>query len=395
MDSSVRRPRVEKSIPTAAELLPHPADAHAQVTRPPDSWSTVASRLASTTGWCSGRTRTPVASRSRWVWAARKASRSIGSGMSTVVGQRHAAVGRVRVALVVAGDDHRVLDDVERLEPGVLGVAGERRHPHRVGGDTGSVRGKDGQVHRRSARRRLLAGHRGVDDAGHRPAEVGGADAPELEAVAGGPPRGPASTRARRRWPSGRRSSAWRPAFCDGRSPSASALMTSLSSRVRIVGEATVALVGGQVDDPQHRAVVLPERAGTRRPGPSSRRRPAGPPRCRRATIAVRRRPSLRHLLGQHEDRRLDLGEVLVEGRRRGARPAGDVDHLQVAVGAWSAASRRCTRAGAAGWPGPGGPGTRPSAARSSSASTPAVDSAGMLTATTQPRPPPARGART
>jgi hypothetical protein len=40
-----------------------------------------------------------------------------------------------------------------------------------------------------------------------------------------------------------------------------------------------------------------------------------------------------RHLLGQHEDRRLDVGEVLVEGRRRRARLAGDVDDLDRAVG--------------------------------------------------------------
>jgi hypothetical protein len=43
----------------------------------------------------------------------------------------------------------------------------------------------------------------------------------------------------------------------------------------------------------------------------------------------------LGHLLRQHEDRRLDVGEVLVEGRRRRARVAGDVDDLHVAV-------RRC-----------------------------------------------------
>ena len=36
------------------------------------------------------------------------------------------------------------------------------------------------------------------------------------------------------------------------------------------------------------------------------------------------------HLLGEREHRLLDVAEVLVEGRRRGADPAGDVDHREV-----------------------------------------------------------------
>jgi hypothetical protein len=39
------------------------------------------------------------------------------------------------------------------------------------------------------------------------------------------------------------------------------------------------------------------------------------------------------HFLGQYEHRALDVGEVLVEGRRRRADRTGDVDHSNVANG--------------------------------------------------------------
>ncbi len=95
--------------------------------------------------------------------------------------------------------------------------------------------------------------------------------------------------------------------------------------------EPAVALVGGEVHHPEHRAVLLPEleegvdELERRGEGVGARPRPVGDDLGE--VLAL-----LGHLLGQHEDRRLDVGEVLVEGRRRRAGLAGDVDHLHVAV---------------------------------------------------------------
>ncbi len=81
MVSSVRRPRVRGSAPVARSSSSiHPTPRHMR-TRPWDSTSTVAMRLARTTGWWLGTTRTPVASVIRSVTAARKAMRSSGSGI--------------------------------------------------------------------------------------------------------------------------------------------------------------------------------------------------------------------------------------------------------------------------------------------------------------------------
>ncbi len=80
MLSSARRPRLAKSAPQASSSSRiHPTPTHSR-TRPPESRSRVASRLASTTGWWAGSTSTPVASPIRLVPPATKARRSRGSG---------------------------------------------------------------------------------------------------------------------------------------------------------------------------------------------------------------------------------------------------------------------------------------------------------------------------
>ena len=87
MSSSVRAPRVLKSMPTdssSSRIQPTPMPSRS---RPPDRTSMVASRLARGSAWCSGRTSTPVANTMRRVWAARKASRSRGSGMGQSSGR--------------------------------------------------------------------------------------------------------------------------------------------------------------------------------------------------------------------------------------------------------------------------------------------------------------------
>ena len=87
MASSVRLPRSSGSMPRAAtssRIQPTPTPRNR---RPPESWSIVAQRLASWSGWCSGRTRTPVPNRNRSVRAASQAIRSSGSGSSQSSGR--------------------------------------------------------------------------------------------------------------------------------------------------------------------------------------------------------------------------------------------------------------------------------------------------------------------
>ncbi len=81
MVSSVRRPLVRGSAPVAdSSSSIQPTPRHIR-TRPFERTSTVAIRLARTTAWWFGTTRTPVARVIREVTAARKAIRSSGSGM--------------------------------------------------------------------------------------------------------------------------------------------------------------------------------------------------------------------------------------------------------------------------------------------------------------------------
>ena len=118
------------------------------------------------------------------------------------------------------------------------------------------------------------------------------------------------------------------------------------------VAEPLVALLGGQVDHPEAPSGGPPRSAMNPSTSASAVSYPAALPAPSPPTISVSEPPSCDHLLGQHQDGRLDLGEVLVEGGRRGAGPAGDVDDLEVAV-AGRSASRPCARAGAGGWRAP------------------------------------------
>ena len=61
-------------------------------------------------------------------------------GQLAVLGQRHAAGVAVRVAALVADRHGDVLDGEQRLEPHLVGVLRERRHPRRVAGDIEPVR---------------------------------------------------------------------------------------------------------------------------------------------------------------------------------------------------------------------------------------------------------------
>ena len=80
-----------KSTPAAsASLASAPTPIPNSRIRPRDSWSIVASRLASTTGWWNGSSSTDVPSRSRSVTPATKLSTSSGSaiGVSAAIGTR-------------------------------------------------------------------------------------------------------------------------------------------------------------------------------------------------------------------------------------------------------------------------------------------------------------------
>ena len=95
--------------------------------------------------------------------------------------------------------------------------------------------------------------------------------------------------------------------------------------------EAAVAFLGRQIHDPQDRPVLVPEleEAVTQlcRGGDACLALPR--PLADQRGQAM---PVERHLLGQHQDGRFDVGEVLIEGRRRRARLASDVDDLQIAI---------------------------------------------------------------
>ncbi len=81
MSSSVRAPRVVKSMPSASNSSRiHPTPTPSRIL-PPDNPSIVATRLASDTAEYCGSTRMPVANTIRRVTPARKASRSSGSGI--------------------------------------------------------------------------------------------------------------------------------------------------------------------------------------------------------------------------------------------------------------------------------------------------------------------------
>ena len=81
MYSSMRRPRFGEVHADSPVLLGQLAHTDAELDPSVESTSRVATDLAKTTGWCSGRTTTLVP---RWivlVAAATKASHTIGSGM--------------------------------------------------------------------------------------------------------------------------------------------------------------------------------------------------------------------------------------------------------------------------------------------------------------------------
>ena len=131
--------------------------------------------------------------------------------------------------------------------------------------------------------------------------------------------------------PSGRGPWARRPSACDAAGDVGQRLGDVVEEADADLLEPAVALVGGEVHHAEHRAVVLPEREERvdqlERRGEGVGAGPRAVGDDLGEVLAL-----LRHLLGQHEDGRLDVGEVLVEGRRRRAGLAGDVDHLHVAV---------------------------------------------------------------
>ena len=77
--SSVRAPRRFQGIPRASNSSRSHPTPMPRSTRPPVSWSMVASCLASTSGLRSGRIRMPVASRMVEVWAPTQVSQVRGS----------------------------------------------------------------------------------------------------------------------------------------------------------------------------------------------------------------------------------------------------------------------------------------------------------------------------
>ncbi len=75
-----------------------------------------------------------------------------------------------------------------------------------------------------------------------------------------------------------------------------------------------VTLFGGQVNDPEHSAVVLPVREEALRDGQRGAPAPLLGPVAAHQVGQLRR--LVDHAFGQHLDRLLDVSEVLIEGRR-------------------------------------------------------------------------------
>ena len=96
------------------------------------------------------------------------------------------------------------------------------------------------------------------------------------------------------------------------------------------VAEALVAFLRGEVARPQHGAVVVPVARRSRRRADAPTSSPSAPAhgRSSSARSGARLSPTA---LGEREHRLFDVAEVLVEGRRRRADRAGDVDDPQIA----------------------------------------------------------------
>ena len=147
MVSSVRRPRLRGSAPVARSSSSiHPTPTHIR-TRPPDRTSTVAIRLASTTGLVVGHHQHPGGQGDPLGDGGQVGHEVQRVGDPAVVGQRHLPRRGVGVGALVVRDHHGVLHQHHRLEAAGLGVTGERGHPGRVGGDAQTDRGDDSELH--------------------------------------------------------------------------------------------------------------------------------------------------------------------------------------------------------------------------------------------------------
>ena len=135
-----------------------------------------------------------------------------------------------------------------------------------------------------------------------------------------------------------------------------------LQRRVAHVAEPLVAFLRREVAGAQDRAVVVPVAGGSRRPAAGRDSSPASP-RPRRVEQLDERRGLLPDRLGQREHRLLDVAEVLVEGRRRRARPRGRCRRRAGRAGRCSRAARRSRRAAGARVAAPRLPSARPSSA--------------------------------